>query len=127
MSSQSLAGLLVLAVAVALANAPFLSERLLAVLALRRPKPVWLRLLELAIGYAAALGFGLLVETRFGPRYPQGWEFYGITACLFVVLGYPGFVWRYLRRPIRPAAASPDDPVRTDRDGALGRPEQPRA
>ncbi len=33
-----------------------------------------------------------------GNRFRQGWEFYAITLCLYVVLGYPGFVYRYLCR-----------------------------
>ena len=27
---------------------------------------------------------------------PQGWEFYAITATLFLTLAFPGFVYRYL-------------------------------
>jgi hypothetical protein len=127
MSAQSLGGLLALVFAIVAANAPFLSERLFLVARRPRPKSAWLRLLELAVYYGLSLGFAFAVEQRFGPVYPQGWEFYGITACLFVVLAYPGFVWRYLRRPLRPAEPAADDPVRSDRDGALGRPEQPRA
>jgi len=42
------------------------------------------------------LGFGL--ESRLGQRQIQGWEFYAAGACLFLTLGFPGFVWRYLRR-----------------------------
>lgn len=98
MSPQSLSGLLILLAAVALANAPFVTERAFGVLRVARGKSAGLRFLELLLYYFVALGIAIGVETRFGPRYPQGWEFYGITACLFVVLGYPGFVWRYLKR-----------------------------
>ena len=38
----------------------------------------------------------LWLEARQGALYPQSWEFYAITFCLFVVLGYPGFVYRHL-------------------------------
>lgn len=98
MTAQSLAGLLILLVALAAANAPFLTERLFGVLRLARGKSMGMRFIELAVYYFATLALAVLIETRFGPRYPQRWEFYGITACLFVVLGYPGFIWRYLRR-----------------------------
>jgi hypothetical protein len=26
------------------------------------------------------------------------WQFYAVTVCLYLVLGFPGFVHRYLRR-----------------------------
>jgi len=29
---------------------------------------------------------------------PQGWEFFAVTGCLFIVLAYPGFVMRYMRK-----------------------------
>lgn len=98
MSSFTLPGLFLLVVALFTANVAFLSERLFLVLRLSGGKPGWLRFLELLAWYGLTLLVAVGVETRFGPRYPQGWEFYGITACLFVVLAYPGFVWRYLRR-----------------------------
>ena len=95
--AQALSGLLILLVAIVTANAPFLSERLFGLLRPRKPKSAGVRFLELAVFYLVTLGLAILIETRFGPRYPQRWEFYGITGCLFMVLGYPGFVWRYLR------------------------------
>jgi hypothetical protein len=39
-----------------------------------------------------------VLESRVGNRFRQGWEFYAVTGCLFIVLAYPGFVHRYLRR-----------------------------
>ena len=37
---------------------------------------------------------------RAGQIAAQGWEFYAITAALFLTFAFPGFVWRYLlRRP----------------------------
>lgn len=82
------------------ANLPFLNERLFAVLPLpRADKPFWVRLLELCALYALVLGVAWLVEGRMGNVAAQGWEFYVITICLFLVLAFPGFVFRYLRRP----------------------------
>jgi hypothetical protein len=46
--------------------------------------------------YLAVLLLSKGLEARFGAVYPQGWEFYAATACLFLVLAYPGFVWCYL-------------------------------
>ena len=33
---------------------------------------------------------------RVGQIAPQGWEFYAVSASLFLVLAFPGFTWRYL-------------------------------
>jgi hypothetical protein len=96
-------GLLLLAAAIAGANAPFLSRRILL---LARPagyeagqdKPGGWRVLEMALLYFATLGLARLMEAHAGEIYHQNWEFYAITAGLFVVLGYPGFVYRYLRK-----------------------------
>jgi hypothetical protein len=41
---------------------------------------------------------GLLFERRVGQIAPQGWEFYAVTAALFIVLAFPGFTWRYLMK-----------------------------
>lgn len=84
---------------IAAANLPFLSERLFLVLPTGRAvKPLWMRLIELVVLYGAVIGIGRLLESRAGNAFSQGWEFYAITACLFIVLAYPGFVLRYLRR-----------------------------
>lgn len=98
-------GLILLAVVAA--NLPFLSERLLAVLPLGRPKKLGLRLLELLAFGALTLAVGLLVETSIGQRHPQGWEFYAAFAFLFLTFAFPGFVWRQLRRPRRDATLPP--------------------
>ncbi len=54
------------------------------------------RLLEVILIYLAVGVLGLALEYNMGSRFPQTWEFYAITGSLFVVLGYPGFVFRYL-------------------------------
>jgi hypothetical protein len=87
----------VLVVAVLAANLPFMNDRLLAVIPLRRaPKPLPLRLVELVLMYFVAGGVGLLFEQRAGQIAPQGWEFYAITGALFITLAFPGFIFRYL-------------------------------
>ena len=43
-------------------------------------------------------GIGVLLENKLGDIHSQKWEFYAITAALFVVFAYPGFVYRYLWR-----------------------------
>jgi hypothetical protein len=93
----------VILLAVLAANLPFFNERLFAVIPIRFSaprfaKPFWLRLLELAILYFMVGGCAYLLEARIGNVFAQGWEFYAVTACLFIVLAYPGFVFRYLRK-----------------------------
>ncbi|WP_430626826.1 DUF2818 family protein [Yanghanlia caeni] len=56
------------------------------------------RLLELLVFYGLVGVLGFALEANLGNRFPQGWEFYAITFSLFLVLGYPGFVWRYLMK-----------------------------
>jgi len=79
-----------------LANLPFFTERLFFVWT---PRPggknlAW-RLLEIIVLYFVAGGAAWLMESRLGPVHRQGWEFYAITACMFLVFAYPGFVYRY--------------------------------
>lgn len=63
-------------------------------------KSVLARLLELLALYALCGVLAFSLELNLGNRFAQTWEFYAITASLYVVFGYPGFVIRYLmRRP----------------------------
>jgi hypothetical protein len=95
----SLSSWFVILLAVLAANLPFVNERLFALIPLAwAPKPVWLRLIELFVLYAVVGILGYLLESRIGNAFAQGWEFYAVTACLFLVFAYPGFVYRYLRR-----------------------------
>jgi Protein of unknown function (DUF2818) len=90
---------LVLGVAFLAANLPFLNERALALVALRTPrKTLWFRLFELVLLYFVVGILGLALEQSAGQIAPQGWEFYAITACLFLTFAFPGFVYRYLGR-----------------------------
>ena len=99
----SLSSWFVIALALFCANLPFLNERLFAVVPLTgvvsaTGKPWWLRLIEVVIMYLLVGGVAYLLEARVGNTFAQGWEFYAITLFLFIVLAYPGFVWRYLRK-----------------------------
>ena len=104
--SQTASIWLVIVAALVGANLAFLSERLLAVFPLQRPKSLGLRLLELVVFYFLVGGLGLSLEQRVGQITRQGWEFYAVTGALFITLAFPGFVWRYLfkhRRKHEPA------------------------
>lgn len=95
----SLSSWFVILLAAVAANIPFLNERLLGAVSLKRPaKSLWLRLLELVILYFIVGGIAWLIESRIGNAFAQRWEFYAITGCLFLVLAFPGFVFRYLRK-----------------------------
>lgn len=95
----SLSSWFVILLAAFAANLPFFNERLFAVIPLGKPvKPFRMRLVELLVLYLLVLGVAYLLEARIGNAFSQRWEFYAITACLFIVLAYPGFVFRYLRK-----------------------------
>jgi len=96
--SQGASVWLVILVAFVAANLPFLNERLLAVVPLPHGKSLAVRLAELVLMYFLAGGLGLLLEQRAGQIARQGWEFYAVTAALFITLAFPGFIWRYLRK-----------------------------
>jgi hypothetical protein len=104
----SLASWLVIAVAIALANLPFLNEKLFGFVPLApvrggasqgaHAKHFVLRLLELFVLYFVVGALAHVLESRIGNAFTQTWEFYAITGWLFVVLAFPGFILRYLRK-----------------------------
>lgn len=98
MSQSGFIWLVILAACVA-ANLPFTNQRVLAVGPVLAPrKKLLVRLLELVALYFLVGGLALLLEKRAGQIAPQGWEFYAVTAALFITLAFPGFVYRYLVR-----------------------------
>ncbi|MCE3604474.1 DUF2818 family protein [Massilia sp. P8910] len=101
----SLSSWLAIAVALAAANLPFMNERLFGFIPVghasadRGPvKAGWWRVLELVVLYFAVGAIAYLLEARIGNVFGQAKEFYMITVPLFVVLAFPGFVMRYLRK-----------------------------
>lgn len=97
--SQTASIWLVILAALVAANLPFFSQRLLLLgprASAQRSKSLGLRLLELLLLYLLVGGLALLLERRAGQISPQGWEFYAVTAALFLTLAFPGFVYRYL-------------------------------
>ncbi|MCE5180241.1 MAG: DUF2818 family protein [Betaproteobacteria bacterium] len=90
---------IVLALAFAAANLPFLLERRLLVLpAGKGGKNAGWHLLELVLLYFVVGGIAWLVEKNLGPVQRQNWEFYATTGCLFLVFAFPGFIYRFLWR-----------------------------
>lgn len=96
----SAASWLLILLAVLAANLPFFNERCFALVALQRfpKKTFFLRLIELIVLYFALGALAFTLESLTGNRFNQTWEFYAITACLFVVMAFPGFVYRYLKK-----------------------------
>lgn len=92
--TQSIILVVFLLLSLLAANLPWLTERRLFVLPpLEGGKPWPYRLLEWLIMYAVAIGAGLLLEQKAtGQTHAQDWEFYAITACLFMVLALPGVI-----------------------------------
>lgn len=103
--TASLASWLVIALALALANLPFFNESVFGFIPLKPTSPdgarskhfAW-RLLELIVLYFVVGALAYALESRIGNVFAQTWEFYAITGCLFIVLAFPGFVMRYLRK-----------------------------
>jgi hypothetical protein len=90
---------LVIAFALVLANLPFLNESVFGFIPWPRPrKPFHVRLVELIVLYCLTGAIAYLLEARIGNVFMQTWEFYAISGCLFIVLAFPGFVMRYLRK-----------------------------
>ena len=91
------AAVLLLVIAIILANLPFFTARLFGVLS-RPVKSIWWRFGEMLVYYLIFVALGRGLEGYVGRMQPQAWQFYAITFLVFLVLAYPGFVWRYLRR-----------------------------
>jgi hypothetical protein len=95
----SSAAWLLIAVALAAANLPFVNEHLFGVIPLKSTrKSGLLRVLELLVLYFAVGAFAWLLESSIGNVFVQVKEFYMVSVPLFLVLAFPGFILRYLRK-----------------------------
>jgi len=97
MTSSTLAWI-VISLAFVSANLPFLSNRLFLVRRMAGTKGLAWRLLEMVLLYFLVGLVALFLEQSIGQIAAQGWEFYAVTASLFLTLGFPGFVYRYMYR-----------------------------
>lgn len=90
---------LVIGLAFLFANLPFFNERVLGVVPIKAGiKTWWHRLFELVLLYFLAGAVGKAIEHYQGQIYPQNWEFYAVTASMFLTFAFPGFVYRYLMK-----------------------------
>lgn len=69
-------------------------------------KSFFARLLEVLVLFMLVGTLAFAFETSLGNRFVQGWEFYAITLSLYLVMAYPGFVFRYLMRRRKAGAAA---------------------
>lgn len=93
------ANIILLLLLLVTANLPWFSNKLFYVLPIKGNKHFGWCLLELIILYFLMGALSFYTEAQvIGQVAPQDWEFYAITACLFIVFAFPGFVYRYLWR-----------------------------
>lgn len=85
--------------AFAAANLPFFTQRLFGLIPVRAadlPKPAWQIIIEMIVLYGVTGLLGFAFERSLANPFSLQWEFYAITLCIFVVLSFPGFIYRYL-------------------------------
>ena len=78
-------GWLLLFVGIVLASVPFVV-----------PLTNRLRVLAFLATYGMLVLSGRMIEAHLSQNAPQGWAFYAVTFLLFMVAGFPAFIWRYL-------------------------------
>ena len=85
---------LLLVIVIFAANLPWLSDRFLLLINLNK-NAGW-RWLEWLVYYGLCAALSALLEYRItGSLYPQAWEFWVATLCLFAVFALPGFIYHY--------------------------------
>lgn len=88
---------LVIVLAILSANLSFVSERLFGVIPLKiKQKAFGVHLVEIFVFYVLTGMCAYFLELHVGNVFTQTWEFYVITFCFFIVLAFPGAIFRYL-------------------------------
>jgi hypothetical protein len=83
-----------LMITVIFANLPFITQKGLGFINLKN-KRILHHLGELALGFVIVGALSHVLENRSGMVHSQGWEFYVVAICLYLVAAFPAFVWRY--------------------------------
>lgn len=86
--------LALLAVAVIMANLPFITSRWFALLPVKT-KTLRHHLSEWLVYFVLTGALAYALEKSQGQVQPQGWEFYVTVLAVFAVFAFPGFVLRY--------------------------------
>ena len=81
-------------VALVCANLPFLSNKCFGLKTLTRKRFIH-HLPELAAGFVLVAVLAYVLESQSGSVHAQGWAFYVVVVCLYLILAFPGFVLRY--------------------------------
>jgi len=89
--------IILLLIAFLVANLPWFSNRLFYVIPLKhQPKAFGWCVLELVALYFVMGAVAFYTErATMGQVASQNWEFYAVTGSLFIVLAFPGFVYKY--------------------------------
>lgn len=89
--------LVLLLLAFLVANLPWFTNRLFYVVPLKhQPKALGWCVLELVVLYFIMGAAAFYTErSTMGQVFNQNWEFYAVTASLFIVFAFPGFVYKY--------------------------------
>lgn len=89
--------LVLLLLAFLVANLPWFTNRLFYVVPLKhQPKALGWCVLELVVLYFVMGAVAFYTErSTMGQVFNQNWEFYAVTASLFIVFAFPGFVYKY--------------------------------
>jgi Na+(H+)/acetate symporter ActP len=90
--------IIILLLVLLVANLPWLSNRFFYAFGFKNNhKNLAWCLFELIVLYFAV---GFIIKyaeySLLGQNAPQGWEFYTVTACMFLVFAFPGFIYKIL-------------------------------
>jgi len=94
--TTTLAGWIILLVALVCSNLPWITERRWFFFSPGpRGKSMWIRLAEWCVLFLLCGALALGLERKMtGGIFPQGWEFYAVGVCLFAVFALPGVIWQ---------------------------------
>ncbi|WP_044977978.1 DUF2818 family protein [Taylorella asinigenitalis] len=59
-------------------------------------KNIFLNFFEIIFFMLFVGAIGFFIEGYFSNQVSQNWQFYAVGACIFLVMAFPGFVWRHL-------------------------------
>lgn len=83
-----------LLVALLCANLPFVGNKWFVVKALPKKRFVH-HLSELLLGFVFVGVLAYALEAQSGAVHAQGWAFYVVVVCLYLIFAFPAFVLRY--------------------------------
>lgn len=89
--------ILIIFLALFLANIPWLSNNLFIFFPQKKKKAVSFILIEIIVYYFCVGIFATFLEKQIiGNVHSQDWEFYAVTFFLFLVFSFPGFIYKVI-------------------------------